>query len=165
MFLKFLLGVCIVAFGSACGYFLAKKYRQRKAFFRQLKEFNERYLSEISYYRRPIKAFASSYAYKGEFAHLLNLFFAYLEAGQARGFEVDFKTEFPFLRQDERQVVADYFFMLGRGDSGSQKGYFSGVKEGLTKLYNVAVEDCKKYGDLYVKLGFLCGLFILILMI
>ena len=165
MFLKFLLGVFIVAFGSACGYFFAKKYRQRKAFFQQLKEFNERYLSEISYYRRPIKAFASSYAYKGEFARLLYMFFTYLEAGQARGFEVDFKTEFPFLRQDERQVVADYFFMLGRGDSTSQKGYFSGVKEGLTKLYNVAVEDCKKYGDLYIKLGFLCGLFILILMI
>ena len=163
--IKFFLGIAIVAFTTLCGRLFAKKYRKRRAFFNQLREFNERFLNEISYYRRPIKAFASSYTYKGDFARLLHMFFAYLEAGQARGFEVDFKSEFPFLRQDERQVVADYFFMLGRGDSGSQKGYFSGVKEGLTKLYNVAVEDCKKYGDLYIKLGFLCGLFILILII
>lgn len=165
MFLKFLFGVAMVAFSSFCGYVLAKKYRQRKAFFQQLKEFNERYLSEVSYYRRPIKTFAASYAYKGDFARLLNLFFQYLDNGQARAFEVDFKAELPFLRQDDRQVVADYFFMLGRGDSSSQKGYFTGIKDRLSALYNEAISDCKKYGDLYIKLGFLCGLFILILII
>jgi stage III sporulation protein AB len=165
MFVKFLFGVAMVAFSSFCGYFFARKYRQRKAFFQQLKEFNERYLSEISYYRRPIKAFAASYAYKGEFAQLLNAFFCFLDNGQARAFEFDFTSEFPFLRQDERQVVVDYFFMLGRGDSGSQKGYFSAIKDRLSALSVEAVNDCKKYGDLYVKLGFLCGLFILILII
>ena len=165
MFIKFIFGLTIVAFSSFCGYLFARKYRQRKAFFQQLKEFNERYLSEISYYRRPIKAFVASYAYKGEFSRLLKIFFELLESGQAQFRGFDFKSEFPFLREDERQAVADYFFMLGRGDSTSQKGYFTAVKERLTTLSAAADADCKKYGDLYIKLGFLCGLFILILIV
>ena len=69
--IKFLLGIAIVAFASFCGYLLAKKYRQRKAFFEQLKMFNERFLNEITYYRRPLKEFVSVYAYRGEFNGLL----------------------------------------------------------------------------------------------
>ena len=49
---KFLLGVAIVAFMSFLGYLLAKKYRKRRDFFVQFTLFNERFLSEISYYRR-----------------------------------------------------------------------------------------------------------------
>ena len=52
--IKFILGVAIICFTSFCGYVLAKKYRQRKNFFSQMNEFNERFLSEIAYYRRPI---------------------------------------------------------------------------------------------------------------
>lgn len=165
MLLKFIFGITMVAFTSFCGYLFAKKYRQRKLFFQQFKEFNERFLSEVSYYRRPIKAFAASYTYKGEFEQLLEVFFGLLEGGQAQSRTFDLKANFSFLREAERQTVEDYFLMLGRGDSASQKGYFSSVKERLSTLCDSAEKDCKKYGDLYIKLGFLCGLLILILII
>lgn len=163
--LKFFLGIAIVAFTSFCGYLLAKKYRQRKEFFSQFKEFNERFLSEISYYRRPIREFASRYAYKGEFHTLLEDFFRSLtsRSADARSF-TDFPT-YGFLTTEEKKVVEDYFLMLGKGDSGSQKGYFSAVKEPLNKLQTESETACKKYGDLYVKIGFLCGLLILILIV
>ena len=73
--------------------------------------------------------------------------------------------EFNFLKEEEKRVICDYFSMLGKGDSQSQKGYFSGEKERLKKFQNETEEICKKYSDLYVKLGFLCGLLILILII
>ncbi len=163
--LKFFLGVAIVGFTSFCGYLLAKKYRQRKAFFSQFKEFNERFLSEISYYRRPIREFAARYAYKGEFHTLLEDFFHSLSqrSSQSRSF-TDFPT-YGFLTAEEKRVVEDYFLMLGKGDSVSQKGYFSAVKEPLSKLQTESETACKKYGDLYIKIGFLCGLLILILIV
>ena len=51
---KFLLGVAIVAFSSYCGFVFAKKYRKRKLFFGQLKEFNDnntldKHLYDIDY--------------------------------------------------------------------------------------------------------------------
>lgn len=165
MFTKFIFGIVVVLFTTFCGYLFAKKYRQRKLFLQQFKEFNERFLSEVSYFRRPIKAFVASYAYKGEFDRFLKVFFKLLESGQSQVRAFDFKTEFPFLRKEERQTLEDYFLMIGKGDSASQKGYFSSVKERLSALYLTAEKDCKKYGDLYIKLGFLCGLLILILMI
>ena len=64
--LKFLLGVAIIAFTTFCGYLLGKKYRIKKQFFLQLNEFNERFLSEIAYYRRPLREFIAGYAYQGQ---------------------------------------------------------------------------------------------------
>ena len=61
--------------------------------------------------------------------------------------------------------MEDYFQMLGKGDSSSQKTYFSAMKEEIQKRYNLAENEYKRYGDLYIKLGFLCGLFLLILII
>ncbi|MBQ8684889.1 MAG: stage III sporulation protein AB [Clostridia bacterium] len=162
---KFLLGVAIVAFTSFCGYILTKKYRKRKLFFTQLNEFNERFLSEISYYRRPIAEFASKYTYKGEFNEFLEKYFEYIDE-TPRFFEEVFASEgFTFLTAEEKTVLRDYFSMLGKGNSASQQAYFSSVKERLIKLKTEAEAACKRYGDLYIKLGFLCGLLILILII
>ena len=57
--LKVVLGVAIVAVFTAGGYILSKKYRQRRRFLGQFREFNEQFINEITYYRRPIKEFLS----------------------------------------------------------------------------------------------------------
>ena len=161
---KFLLGIAIIAFTTFCGYLLAKKYRQRKLFFQQLREFNERFLCEVSYYKRPVKEFAARYAYHGEFNLLLHDFLNNLDTDNPHN---DFLNEaqFSFLKTEDRRMIADYFLMLGRGDSSSQKSYFTSVKNELISLQKEADTACKKYGDLYVKLGFLCGLLFLILIV
>lgn len=158
---KFFLGVAIVAFCSFCGYYLAKKYRKRQSFYTQFWEFNERFLGEIAYYRRPLGEFLSKYTYKNEFELFLNSFYTCLkkEDGLRELAYPDFATE------EEKRELIDYFSMLGKGDSGAQKAYFSTAKETLSKRKKESVEACKKYGDLYVKLGFLIGLFILVLIV
>lgn len=181
---KFVLGILIVCFTSFCGYVFAKKYRDRKQFFSQFHEFNERFLSEISYYRRPVKEFAAKYPYSGDFALLLADFLSSLDRGKRSvreaheqdkeqdkeedgdgAFEAA-KLPFPdFLTEEERGFARDYFSMLGRGDSGSQKAYFSSVKSFLSDYKCKSGEDCKRYGDLYLKMGFLLGLLILVLIV
>ncbi len=163
--IKFLLGVVIVAFTSLCGRMLAKKYRVRKDFFKQLKEFNERFLSEISYMRRPLKDFVSSYAYQGEFKELLRDYFRALDEQIPSGVLFFERENYSFLTEEEERTVADYFSMLGKGDSASQKGYFTSVRERLSAMQLESEKDAKRYGDLYVKIGFLCGLLILILIV
>ncbi len=165
MLIKFMLGIAVVAFTSFCGRFLAKKYRQRKQFFRQLNEFNQRFLAEIAYYKRPIRQFIASYTYQGEFNDLLQDVLNNLE--ESGGLQDVFyhKNDYPFLKTDEKKGIEDYFSMLGKGDTDSQKGYFSTVKERLNTWDSEAEKQCKRYGDLYVKLGFLFGLLVLILII
>ena len=148
MMTKFLFGVALVGFGSFCGYFLAKKYRQRKNFFAQLHLFNERFISEVSYYRRPIGEFVGAYAYQGEFQVLLIDFLRNSRKNSgALGVNL---TECFFLKKDEQSAVKDYFMMLGRGDSASQKAYFSSINDTLAKWHSESVTVSKKYGDLYL---------------
>ena len=162
---KFLLGILVVAFGSFCGRFLAKKYRQRKLFFSQLCAFNERFLTEISYYRRPIREFAIENSYHGEFNELIEEFLENMETASPTDRNLLGIADYVFLNEEEKKMIEDYFLMLGKGDSSSQKGYFSSIKDSLSKRASVATEECKRYGDLYLKIGFLCGLLVLILII
>ena len=163
--IKFFLGIGIVAFSSYCGRLLAKKYRQRNSFLKQFKEFNERFLNEITYARRPLIDFISAYSYEGEFRVLLQEFYLFLKEKASNSCFTIEGQAYAFLRAEDRQVVEDYFLMLGKGDSVSQKGYFSGMKGVLVELHTQSYNDAKRYSDLYVKIGFLCGLLLLILMI
>ena len=162
--LKFIIGIAFIGFTTFCGHLLAGKYRKRKCFFAQFREFNDRYLSEISYLKRPIEGFIAAYSYQGEFDHLLQEFFLWLrdETFGINGLEWDGEG---LLTVDEKQLVSDYFLMLGKGDSLSQKNYFSSLKDRLIKIESEANNEAKRYEDLYVKLGFLCGLFVLILLV
>lgn len=165
MVLKLIFGVAIVAFCTFCGYIFTRKYRRRKSFYVQLYEFNERFINEISYYRRPLMEFSSAFVYKGEFQECLQTFFHSMSSGIPFSSDALDKDIFYFINSEEKAFVQDYFQMLGKGDSVSQKAYFSSIKERLSKLQTEAVTAQKKYGELYIKLGFLCGLFILILML
>lgn len=165
MMIKFFLGIVIIAFTSLCGHLLAKKYRLRKDFFKQFKEFNERFLNEISYYRRPIQEFIGAYSYRGAFQDLLNHYCVSLRGSDYSAEIASQLAAYDFLTEEEKRTVEDYFLMLGKGDSASQKTYFSSVKEGISTLYAEAESAAKRYGDLYIKIGFLCGLLILILIV
>ncbi|MBQ5927253.1 MAG: hypothetical protein IIX01_04960, partial [Clostridia bacterium] len=90
-------------------------------------------------------------------------FFVNLKSGEEQN--GNFLEEYLFLSQDEKRFVSDYLSMLGRGDSASQKAYFQSQKNFLNQYKTKSVEECKKYGDLYVKLGFLLGLAILVLIV
>ena len=163
--IKFFIGIAIVAFSSFCGYKLAGKYRRKKMFFVQFATFNERFLGELAYYRRPIKDFVFEYVYQGEFRVLLEEYVAGLNAERKDTFFLVLGEGFSFLNKDEQRITEEYFSTLGKGDSSSQKAYFSSMKERINALRESSEKDCKRYADLYVKLGFLCGLFILILIL
>ena len=163
--LKFIVGIAIVAFSSFCGYKLAGKYRRKKQFFKQFSAFNTRFLEELSYSRRPLGEILSKNMYTGEFQLLLYEFVAYLREKDKEFFVVLNEDTFSFLLEDEKMEICDYFSALGKGDSRAQKEYFSSIKGRIDTRCSDAEERCKRYADLYVKLGFLCGLFILILII
>lgn len=165
MMIKFLLGILIVAFTTFCGYLLGKKYRKRKQFFMEFSLFNERFINEISYYRQPLHDFCLKYAYKSDFDFLLQRFLYCVKERTPLRENLLPLGEFSFLKAEEKNIIVNYFSMLGKGDSVSQKTYFSSMKESLSRLEKGATETCKRYVDLYIKIGFLCGLLILILIL
>ena len=162
--LKILLGVAVVALSTIFGYILANKYRLRRRFLGQFREFNDRFINEITYYRRPIKEFLMTNTFEGVFQSLLEGYAQQL-GGVSDGIAAFKMSDYSFLGENEKNDLLGYFSMLGKGDSISQKAYFLSMRERLTKYETEAVLQGKKYENLYLELGFLCGLFILILII
>ncbi len=155
LWLKIIVSCAIVAFGIGIGYLAAGKYRSRKKFFAQLYDFNERYLSELGYSRKPLPVFLKEFPATGDFRKSLE--------GLAFSRAPDLR--YPYLTADEKKECGDYFFMLGRGDAQSQSGYFGARREPLGEKKAACEKEAKANGELYIKLGLLAGLAFVILII
>ena len=160
--IKIIVCFAILAFTTSVGYLFATKFRNRRLFFSQFKLFNERFLSEIEFSKRPIKEFVQLYAYKGDFNDILRIYLENL------GKYTDFSVVFPeiiYLEKEDARMVCDYFDSLGKGDSSTQKSNYLGFSTRLYESYQKSELEYKKYANLYVKLGVLIGLAIIIVII
>lgn len=160
--MKFIVGIALVGFTTYCGIFLSKKYKVRKTFFEEAYAFNTSVLEELNFTKRPFEEFYQKRSFKGEFSGLL------MEEHRRRNLKKTLPLElekYSFLNVDEKRFFAEYLSTLGRGDTVSQKAFFSRAGDSLQSFKIKAIEECKKYVDLYTKMGFLLGLAILIILI
>lgn len=155
LFVKFLLGAAIVAFCTFLGYLFAGKYRARKSFFFEANAFNEKFLAELKFSRKPVGEFFKTVNAQGDFARLT-------EAAEAGGAAA---PDFSFLSKSEKDFVSEYFSMLGKGDSASQLGYFSAQEQILKEKLFKSEKEAKERSELYTKLGLLFGLAFVILIV
>ena len=155
LWLKIVLCILIITFCTLMGYFAAGKYRARKRFYTQFFTFNERYLNELGYTRRPLSAFLQESAYTGDFGKSVAAFMKNRET----------KFTFSWLSGEERAECSDYFSMLGKGDTFSQKSYFTSRQSMIAEKKATCEREAKKRSDLYLKLGLLAGLAFVILII
>lgn len=155
MWLRLLVSALVVGFCTLLGYFAAGKYRARKQFFGQLAHFNEQFLGELGYARKPLGAFLSEYKYQGDFGKAIESF------SKMRSLEFHFS----YLTKGEQADLTVYFSMLGKGDAQSQKGYFSAQKSVLAEKKAESEKEARIHGELYLKLGLIAGLAFVILII
>ena len=155
MWIKILVSAAVVAFCVFLGYWAAWKYRARKRFYNQFCTFNERYLTELTYARKPLGEFLKAYSYTGDFQKMLTTF------SEKRTVE----QKLNFLTKEEQGECGNYLSMLGKGDALSQKNYFSAFQSTLTAKKADSEKQAKSHGELYLKLGLLAGLAIVILIV
>ena len=160
--IKFIIGIAVVVFSTYIGRLFSRRYKRRKDFFQAFDSFNHRFLSELGYSKRPIGELCASIETKGEFFELVNTVIRQRTAH--RGTPADL-TQFHYLSQEEREFTREYFSIFGKGDTASQKGYFTQAGNSISSLKTKAEDEYKKYSDLYTKLGFLCGLAIMVILI
>ena len=155
LWIKIVLACAAIAFCTLLGHFAASKYRSRRAFYGQMHTFNERYLAELGYSRKPLPQFLAEYRYTGEFARTVETLAVRREGA----------APLSFLSAEENKAVQEYFQMLGRGDAHSQSGYFSARRAPLAQKKEESEKEAKERGALYLKLGLLGGLAFVILIV
>ncbi|MGN1234579.1 MAG: hypothetical protein ACI4U2_01190 [Christensenellaceae bacterium] len=146
----------VAGFG-VLGRCFAYKDRRRKEFYSQWERFNERFLSELSV-RLPLTDFLKKYEYEGEFAFFLRCFEESLRSGTL-------EYELKLLSEDEQEELLRYFLALGKSDAVTQRGFAEGYVPTLRDKRTTLTARAASTEALYTKLGVLCGLLIVVLIL
>lgn len=155
MWIKIIICIAVIAFSTSVGYLLAGKYRARKKFFEQFSRFNEQYLNELNYARKPLPDFLKEHEYSGDFSKSVK------QCVESR----DCAVKYSYLSKEEKGACGNYFSMLGKGDAHSQKTFFAAQTSFLEEKRAEGEKQAKARGGLYLKLGLLAGLAIVILIV
>ena len=153
--ISYILYICIVLFLTYIGYFLSGKYRSAKKFYAAWERFHQIFLTEAGYTRRPLQEVIEKFRGQDEFG----AFLAEYEKNHAWDGKMDFFTK------EDNDFLREYFSCLGRTDFKAQKEYFDGAAKKLAAGRERTEKDALRYTDLYIKLGFLLGLIIVILLL
>lgn len=125
---------------TSLGIFLSANKKKRMQVFAELYEFNEQLLLNFKFVRQPLSKIAEKYKFVPEIL---------------RGEKV--------LDGEDGEVIKDYAINLGKTDALSQIDYLNGRKPALEKCKNESATEYKKYSSLYVKIFFLVGVLIAVL--
>ena len=155
--MKIFLGILVIIFSTFIGYFLSKKYTKLKSFYCNFDNFNKMLKTEIAFSQKTLKEIiAEKYSINNDFLYSFKL---YLENKE------NFCLNINYLSSDEKAFLLEYFENIGKTEKGSQLEFLKKAEERLSTFYKNAIELDKKYKTLYIKLGFLIGLIIFILII
>ena len=126
---------------TSIGVFLSAKKKKRMQIFSELYEFNEQLLINMKFSRRTMDKVAQNFKLIPD---VLN--------GKI------------LLDGKDGETVSDYVFNLGKSDALSQIDYLNERKVILAKCRDESAENYKKYSSLYIKIFFLLGVLMAVLL-
>ena len=153
---KLLIGLILLVLCVFIGREYAKRYSLRKKFYYDLNNFNHYLINEITFTKNTIpnilkdKGNQDSALYKK-----LRLYF--IEKKEI--------TDCKVLSKDENEFFLDYLKKVSKVDMQSQVNYVNSMSSYLSKKLNESIEQEKKQKPLCIKLSFMIGLVLLILVL
>lgn len=126
---------------TAIGVFLSAGKKKRMQVFSELYEFNEQLILNLKFSRNSIDKVAEKFKYVPEILKNKKV-----------------------LDGKDAENIADYVVNLGRSDALSQVDYLNGRKASLEKFRDESLADYKKYSSLYVKIFFMVGVLMAVLL-
>lgn len=154
--MRILAGATLVAISTLTGFLLSVKYTERKKFYTDFYSFNKKYLECVSFSGDSVKKILSENNTAG------SDFYGYVESFINNN-EKTFTKK--YLSEEESVFLRDYASSLGRGDYETEKKKASVSLEKIKERMDRSLEEEKKYKPLLIKLGFLFGGIIFILII
>ena len=126
---------------TSIGVFLSAKKKRRMQIFSELYEFNEQLLINMKFSRQTMDKVAQNFKFMPE-----------ILSGKF------------LLEGRDGETIGDYVYNLGKSDALSQIDYLNERKAVLAKCRDESAENYKKYSSLYIKLFFLLGVLMAVLL-
>lgn len=130
-----------MALTTSIGVFLSASKKRRMQVYSQLYEFNEQLLLNLKFSRQTIDKIAQNFSLIPK-----------LMCGEER------------LGGQDGDIINDYFTNLGKSDAMSQIDYLNERKAILLKYRDESLSNYKKYSSLYIKIFFMLGVLMAVLL-
>lgn len=153
--MKIIIGIFFLFLCTFIGYNLSLKYTKRKIFYGNFFNFNEKLLREVSFLQTTIVSLLNDIDINTDFYDSLKHYVNTKE----------FKFDKQYLLEEEKNELNRYFKTIGTSDKNGQIEYLNSMDITLKNKRIQSEENEKKYRTLYIKMGFLIGLIILIILL
>ncbi len=152
--MKIVLGIVLICLSTLLGYIMSGKFSLRKEFYNDFYNFNNKLKQEISFKQTTITNIIKNND-ESDFYLVLNNYI--------KNNSFDFDKQ--YLSKDEIEYLHNYLKILGTGDKQSQLEFLGKANESIMEKQKESTENEKKYIVLYIKLGFLIGLVLFVLVL
>lgn len=149
------LGLILLIISTFIGYVLSCKFSDRQAFYLDFASFNKKLKQEVAFKQSTILSLINQLNEDSDFNLSIKSFFI----------KNELSFDKKYLTEEEKNYFFDYIKELGKTEKSFQIEYLNATNEMLILKQKESEEDVKKYKKLYIKIGFLIGLILLILVL
>ena len=162
--MKIMILICTFVICVFIGYRFSRKYKVRLNFFSALVSLCQKFDVEINFSRTKVKNIFLSIDEKTrqKLCGLDENYILYLDGQEELSYETLYK-KISFLKDCEKDIIFPFFQLLGRSDVESQSKEIKNYQSKFEEFYKSVEIENKKYGVLSLKLGFISGLFLVVL--
>lgn len=163
--IKILLVLIVVGGFSYVGFGIASHYKKRDEFFAGLLSLCDKVRADIDFSGKSLSAIFDGLKFSGAIGKLVENFCEYLKNKDLKLSSKQLFRGIWILKDEEKNVVLDFFSRLGRHDSDNEVKLIDDFKTLIEPLSKIAGEEKNKYGKMSVKVSFLLGLMVAILIV
>ncbi len=150
--MKLFLGFLLFIASILLGYILSTKFTKRTSLFSEFSSFNQLMINEVEFAQNTLTSIVDNTS--NSFAKDVVV---YLEKNEF--------SKYDFLNEEENDLILNYFKNVGSQDKISQLQYLKKIDLDINKRFNMCKDEMKKYKQLYLKVGFLIGLILFVLVL
>lgn len=154
--MKIAAGILLLVLSTVSGYIFSLKYSERKKTFEKVLAFNSAVKNEVVFSKKSLVSIVKNTETDCSLIEYIRSFFLDKNVKE---------DKLKILTKSEKDFFTEYVKGLGQGDKKSQTEFLHNSETRLKSFLSDAAEADKKYRPLCVKLGFLFGLIVLIILL
>ncbi len=155
--IKILIGITCLIICTYVGYMLSEKYVVKRKYYTAFNSFNGFFKGQVGFAKTSLKELVSKYSEESDYFYK-NL---YLNISKGNKVYLDQKI----FTQEETDYLENYLDFLGSTDSKIQLDFLAKTESELSEQLKKAIENEEKYKSVYLKIGFLIGLIVLVVVV
>lgn len=155
--MKVCFGIISIIICVFIGYRLSRKFLEKRKFYQNFFDFNNNFKNEVAFRQRLLLDIVEEFNSKEEVFYLSVFKFFKFEEGK--------KEKIKFLSIEENEHFYKYLSVLGSGNKQTETDALFEEQKYLSDKLELAIKEEAKYKNLYIKIGFLLGLIIFIILL